>query len=839
MENVRTRPEPVAAFKRFLTGPLVIVCLAGLGGTCLSQRVWAEENQPGSSPVTASAPEALVLHLTQRAALKSLTEVSSNSAKTETVLLDETFEGTWPTTPWRVYHGPNAADVDWGRSDYRASDQSFSMWCAASGSEAPDAGDVAPLETASWTVAGPFDLTEATTGSLTFDLWLKTDLIHDNFMWLASIDGENFSGRARSTDSDGWTTITADLVDWHDGLDLTGRPLVWIAFVYLSDHTNQFEGAYVDQVRLVADSGEQGTTGRTYSSDEDFESGTMVGMESGSGTLTMSESWSALPYLWMPSISTGTVSKVDTDTGAELARYRTGPDEITLGPTPAAVSLDGSCWVGNRSAGTLVKIGLYENGGCIDQNGNGSIETSLDANGDGDISDGEMLDWGEDECVLLEVVLVAGSEGVHTPGDQHDDYSNIGILTLVFETETRLWAGIGGSHKITLVDGGSGEILKSIDLGTPDTRPLEAVVDADGALWCSAWPDPWILNIDTETDEIEVLDLIHGSYGLALDAEQHLFISGYQHSVNSRVDLDAGEVDLQFNADYEASDMAVTENGYLLVAGTASQIVRRYSTNGVASGLLNFGNRPSGLALDGFGKIWVVGENSGVLVRFDPQTMLVELQKSLLNIGGFDPTGDLTGLVARSITTPYGSWSVIFDSQQVNTAWGTLSWISEEPDETTLRVRVRSSHDQILWAAWEIAGNEIDLQSTPAGRYLEIEVSMKSFDSETSPTLDEITVTPEIEDGIPEALFSWLPAEPLGGQAVQFSDESSGQPTTWAWDFGDGDSSTDQNPRHVFSIEGSYTVNLTAGNDAGEDTVTEEIIVSRRGGIDIPAIPVS
>ena len=252
---------------------------------------------------------------------------------------------------------------------------------------------------------------------------------------------------------------------------------------------------------------------------------------------------------------------------------------------------------------------------------------------------------------------------------------------------------------------------------------------------------------------MEVLDLNHGSYRLALDGERHLFISGFSNSLNSRVDLDAEELDLQFNADYEASDMAVTENGYLLVAGTASQIVRRYSTNGVAAGLLNFSNRPSSLTLDGSGKVWVTGKNSGVLVRIDPQTMIVEVQKSLLNIGGLDPTGDLTGLVARSITTPFGSWSAIYDSQQVNTAWGTLSWISEEPDGTELRIRARSSHQQELWSAWELAENEIPLQSIPAGRYLEIEVAMQSSDSATTPHLDEITVTPTIEDSIPDAVF--------------------------------------------------------------------------------------
>jgi hypothetical protein len=383
-----------------LKGPLMILAMFGTTEFGLEKIIWADDGHRATSPVTVSAPEALIRHLKDRAAQTPLARMSPDTPKTETVLLDEDFEGSWPTSPWRVFHSTQAAAVDWGRTSHRASEQAFSIWCAASGSEASEEGGMAPLGTASWTVAGPFDLSEATTGSLTFDLWLKTEQFYDNFMWLASTDGENFTGEARTRNTDGWATITVDLGDWGDGLDLTGEPLVWIAFVYQSDYDIQFEGAYVDRVRLVADSGQQGTIGHTYTSNEDFGSGSLVGLEAESDSLKMAESWSAMPYLWVPSSLTDTVSKVDTETGGELARYRTGPAGITLDPTPAVVDLDGACWVGNRSAGTMVKIGLSERGACVDRNGNGTIDTSTDVNGDGDISSEEIPEWGEDECVL-------------------------------------------------------------------------------------------------------------------------------------------------------------------------------------------------------------------------------------------------------------------------------------------------------------------------------------------------------------------------------------------------------------------------------------------------------
>jgi PKD repeat protein len=56
--------------------------------------------------------------------------------------------------------------------------------------------------------------------------------------------------------------------------------------------------------------------------------------------------------------------------------------------------------------------------------------------------------------------------------------------------------------------------------------------------------------------------------------------------------------------------------------------------------------------------------------------------------------------------------------------------------------------------------------------------------------------------------------------AVQFTDRSTGSPTSWKWDFGDGTTSTEQNPSHTYTKAGQYTVKLTATNDGGSKTAT-------------------
>ena len=56
---------------------------------------------------------------------------------------------------------------------------------------------------------------------------------------------------------------------------------------------------------------------------------------------------------------------------------------------------------------------------------------------------------------------------------------------------------------------------------------------------------------------------------------------------------------------------------------------------------------------------------------------------------------------------------------------------------------------------------------------------------------------------------------------VKFTDTSANYPTSWLWDFGDGTTSTEQNPTHTYSAPGVYTVKLTASNLAGNDTMTK------------------
>jgi PKD repeat protein/photosystem II stability/assembly factor-like uncharacterized protein len=82
------------------------------------------------------------------------------------------------------------------------------------------------------------------------------------------------------------------------------------------------------------------------------------------------------------------------------------------------------------------------------------------------------------------------------------------------------------------------------------------------------------------------------------------------------------------------------------------------------------------------------------------------------------------------------------------------------------------------------------------------------------------------EDGPPAASFAVRPARPSPGQSVAFLDHSSGAPSSWNWSFGDGGTSTEKSPRHVFADARSYVVTLTATNPSGSASTTQGVPVT-------------
>ena len=129
-----------------------------------------------------------------------------------------------------------------------------------------------------------------------------------------------------------------------------------------------------------------------------------------------------------------------------------------------------------------------------------------------------------------------------------------------------------------------------------------------------------------------------------------------------------------------------------------------------------------------------------------------------------------------------------------------------------------------LWTTWSI-GETLSFDATNLGTINDVRIIYGNSGSSLVLASAQFgpagmpTEVPVIY--VPVASFNGTPTTGAVGFAVQFTDTSINNPTSWSWDFGDGTNSTAQNPSHQYSVAGTYSVALTATNVIGSSTATK------------------
>jgi PKD repeat protein len=208
-------------------------------------------------------------------------------------------------------------------------------------------------------------------------------------------------------------------------------------------------------------------------------------------------------------------------------------------------------------------------------------------------------------------------------------------------------------------------------------------------------------------------------------------------------------------------------------------------------------------------------EQNPVHTYADPGTYTVSLIASNADGSDTQTRGEYITVSAIPLTPPAADFSgdptsgvapltVIFTDLSTNTTtswnWSFGDYSSENATEQN---PVHTYADPGTYTVTLIASNADGSDTQTRGEYIMVSA---------------IPVAPLI----PEPLVPNFIGEPTSGPApltVQFNDTSAGLPDQWEWDFGDGNTSTEQNPLYTYNEPGSYAVILNI-SQAGGDSVS-------------------
>lgn len=137
---------------------------------------------------------------------------------------------------------------------------------------------------------------------------------------------------------------------------------------------------------------------------------------------------------------------------------------------------------------------------------------------------------------------------------------------------------------------------------------------------------------------------------------------------------------------------------------------------------------------------------------------------------------------------------------------------------------------QVVKWEWEFGDGATSTERNPSHKYAaKGKYTVKLTVTDNLGLTNSTTKVLPVEIKPPVANFAFTPANPKAGQTVQFTDQSTdadGTIQAWAWEFGDGTTSTERNPQHQYAKDGTYTVKLTVtDNDGLSHTASKQITV--------------
>ncbi|MFT6627149.1 MAG: streptogramin lyase [Flavobacteriales bacterium] len=450
--------------------------------------------------------------------------------------------------------------------------------------------------------------------------------------------------------------------------------------------------------------------------DEDtFDEGEVDGVDTDDGIRLNSEVFTSSD-LWIANTNDDTVTRINTDTGEEIATFSVGyiAGVGNDDPSRTAVDFNGDAWVANRAFSGQGSVAKIRGGDCTED----CVEFIVPVGGDDDVPRG-----------------------------------------LAIDAEGYVWVGLDRGQQLVKLDPSDGSVLGTFDV---PHRTYGLAIDSSGIIWIATIGSAGIGAFDTATEthlgNWRATECT-SPYGIAVDIDGNVWAGNWSCGTLLRLDR------ASFDAMDLTDDDATNDRPTMTVHGTNMSNTR-------------------GVAIDGYGSIWLASSGNDRLVQFDPQA-----DGSVSQVGTYDtcddPIGvgvanderiwavcrgadraqrfendgtligfvdvgnapysysDMTGFQLRNFTAPRGTWRGTVDCTFQDCSFDEATWEAETPAGTTVSVRFRtrpSAGDPSEWTA-SYATSPADLRGQiPNGRYIDIEITLATSDEEVTPVVRNLDI---------------------------------------------------------------------------------------------------
>ena len=459
--------------------------------------------------------------------------------------------------------------------------------------------------------------------------------------------------------------------------------------------------------------------------------------------------------IWIANTSEGSVSKVDTQTFAELGRYHipgvdwnVQPDQN--GPSRTSVDSEGDVYAGSRFGTGISKVSAAGDA-CPDRNGDGMVTTSQSAM--------DLLPVGEDDCVAWTTDIGGDARGVAvqeiaTQFEIDESPDGDPVITEI-PGDRFVWTGGREVVQVRKLDADNGDVLVTIT--APPVPVYGLALDGRGNLWIASQQESAFGRIDTtrctedecggaeicttvcsETscpdtcddavmERIEVLvdaepDRTMSSYGVTVDCNQRVWLGGAWAGdgntigikrydplapANERLRLQLGVGGVQGEG---VNGIAADAAGWVWGAAGNDGVYRidaetldfqQVAGTGGSTG------HAKGIAIDRAGRVWAIPLRMDYALVITPGAAIGDATVDTPISGFVGPYtySDFSGEQRRLAANEPGSYRQLFEGCPAGskpTAWGDLEWDLEVPDGTfvVFLARTADSLDELEDAEW-------------------------------------------------------------------------------------------------------------------------------------------